>query len=62
MKQYDDQTTLDILEGLESQLIGFRGRAIINGDTDISQLIYKFNEKIRQKQYDVKAFMEAEAE
>ena len=62
MKQFDDQTTLDILEDLESQLIGFRMRFIENGDTGISQMIYKFNEKIRQKQYDVKAFLEEAAE
>jgi hypothetical protein len=62
MKQYNDQTTLDILEGLESQLLSFRMRCIENGDTEISQMIHKFNEKIRQKQYDVIAFMEELAE
>lgn len=62
MKQYNDQTTLDILEDLESQLIGFRMRAIENGDAEIAKMIYKFNEKIRQKQYDVIAFMEEVAE
>jgi|688.fasta_scaffold2834673_2 hypothetical protein len=62
MKQFNDQTTVDILEDLESQLIGFGSRAAQNGDTDLFQLIYKFNQKIRQRQYDVKAFMEEVAE
>jgi len=61
MKQHNDQTTLDILEDLESQLIGFQGRAIHNGDTDIAQLIAKFKQKILQKQYDLKALMEETA-
>lgn len=53
-----NQTTLDILEDLESQLIGFQNRAIRNGDTDIAQMIAKFKQKILQQQYDVKAQME----
>jgi hypothetical protein len=52
------QTTLDILEDLESQLIGFQNRAIRNNDTDIAQMIAKFKQKILQQQYDVKAQME----
>ena len=55
MTQYNDQTTLDILEDLESQLIGFRARAVENGDAELAQMIAKFKEKIVYKQYDVKA-------
>jgi len=54
-----NQTTLDILEDLESQLIGFQNRAVYNGDTDIAQMIAKFKQKTLQQQYNIKAQLEA---
>jgi hypothetical protein len=47
-------TEQDILENLESQLIGFRLDAAKNGYTDIAVMIGKFLAHTRQKQNDLK--------
>lgn len=51
--------TLDYLEGLESQLLSFKLKAIENGDTEIAALLHKFRYKIVQIQNEVKSELEA---
>jgi hypothetical protein len=47
-------TEQDILENLESQLIGFKGKAAQNGYTDIAVMIVKFIALTREKQTELK--------
>jgi hypothetical protein len=47
-------TEQDILENLESQLIGFKATAAQNGHTDIAIMLVKFIAQTREKQIELK--------
>jgi hypothetical protein len=51
-------TEQDILENLESQLIGFKLDAAKNGHTDIAVMIVKFIAQTRDKLTDLKEVAE----